>query len=370
MNFGNSKIKNFIAFFGIATVLALMSIGIIITSEFASDYEYFSQKDFSIFYPRVVDEFTGVYTFFILIIFLLRFFKNYPLEKNNFKSRLPVYLLLSIAVGLTHTSMMYATRVILFPVFNLGEYDYGYIPYRIVMEYFKQFISFWAVFVLFVYFKTQKEKEDEKLRMAQLQEQLVKSRLQTLSSQLNPHFLFNTLNMISSVMYENPQTADKMISNLSELLRASLNGSRKEFHPLRNEIEILQKYIAIMSARFSDKLRIAFSIDDTASEASVPWFILQPLMENSIKYCMNETKTAVIEVSSKLKEGRIFLSVKDNGPGFSDSAKNFQGEGVGLSNLVDRLENIYGGSYSFEINNIPNGGAEVVIEIPFIQTKK
>lgn len=370
MNFGNSKIKYFIALFGIATAFALMSIGIIITSEYASDYEFFSQKDFSFFYPPVVDEFTGVYAFFILIVFIIRFFKKYPLEKNNFKSRLPVYLLVSVAVGLTHTSMMYATRIILYPAFHLGEYDYGYIPYRIIMEYFKQFISFWAAFIVFTYFKTHKEKEDEKLRMAQLQEQLVKSRLQALSSQLNPHFLFNTLNMISSVMYENPQTADKMISNLSELLRASLNGSRKEFHSLRNEIEILQKYIAIMNARFTDKLRIAFSTDEAASEANVPWFILQPVVENSIKYCMNETKTAAIDVSSKLKERRIFLSVKDNGPGFSESAKSFQGEGVGLSNLVDRLENIYGESYSFEINNLASGGAEVVIELPFIRAKE
>lgn len=370
MIFSNSRLKKFFAFFGIATALALMSIGTIITSEFASDYEFFSQKDFSIFYPRVVDEFTGVYTFFILIIFLLRFFKKYPLEKNNFKSRLPVYILVSVAVGLTHTSMMYASRIVFYPVFNLGDYVYGYIPYQIVMEYFKQFISFWAAFILYAYFKTNKEKEDEKLRMAQLQEQLVKSRLQALSSQLNPHFLFNTLNMISSVMYENPQTADKMISNLSELLRASLNGSRKEFHSLRSEIEILQTYIAIMNTRFSDKLRIVFSIDEKASDASVPWFVLQPLVENSIKYCMNETKTAEIEISTSLKNERLFLSVNDNGPGFSDAAKNLSGQGVGLSNLVDRLENIYGKEYSFEINNIADGGAEVVIEIPFMQTKE
>lgn len=360
-----SRLKTFFAFWGIATVFAFLSIGIIISSEFASNYELISKTSILIFLPAFVDEFTGVYSFFLLIPILIYIFKTFPLNKNNFKLRLPAYLLISILIGLTHTIMMYVSRKILYPPFQLGEYDYGYIPYRIIMEYFKQLISFWAVFVVFTFIQLNREKEKEKIRAAKLEEQLTKSKLQALKAQLNPHFLFNTLNMISSVMYENPKAADKMISNLSDLLRAALSGSSKEFHSLKNEIDILNIYIEIMKARFGSKLNVVFNVNEKTSNASVPWFIFQPLVENSIKFCMNEIKPAVIEIISFLKNEKLFLSVKDNGPGFSAEAKALNNSGVGLANLVDRLENIYGKEQSFAINNIDSGGSEVIIEIPF-----
>lgn len=365
---GKHNTKKFIAYFGLATAFALMSIGIIVTSEYASDFEIISNKDFSFFFPRVVDEFTGVYSFFLLIPIIILFFKKYPLAKDNLTHRIPVYLVATVIVGLTHTSMMYFSRVLLYPFFNLGNYDYGYIPYRVIMEYFKQIISFSAVLVVFTFYKINKEKEAEKIRLIQLEEQLSKTKLRALRSQLNPHFLFNTLNMISSVMYENPKSADKMISNLSELLRATLSSATIEFHSLKDEIETLNLYFEIMKARFSGKLSIVVNINTTELNAKVPWFILQPLVENSIKYCMNELKPAEIVISSSRINEKLYLSVKDNGPGFPEDDKTVMNSGVGLSNIVERLENIYGSNHSFAINNLPSGGAEVVIEFPFSTT--
>lgn len=362
---GKSKPKLFILFFILATMMALMSASINISAELAERYYELKPKDWeNIKYP-LINELTGVYTFWLLIPAIIAFFKKFSLTKNNLVNNLPLYILATVVIGLTHTSMMYVSRSIIYPALNLGNYDYGYIPFRIVMEYLKQFISFWAVFGVYTIIKVNKERETQRLKTVQLEEQLTRARLEALKMQLNPHFLFNTLNMISSTMYDDLEAADKMIANLSDLLRISLKSSGKGENNLTTELEILNLYIDIMKARFKDKLEVKINYNDNIGDALVPNFLFQPLVENSIKYGMENLSSTIITVSATKNADKLLLQVRDNGPGIRDSANNILKRGVGLSNTIERLEKLYGNNFEFNWENLAEGGLAINISIPF-----
>jgi LytS/YehU family sensor histidine kinase len=180
--------------------------------------------------------------------------------------------------------------------------------------------------------------------------------------QLNPHFLFNALNLISSTMYDDVNAADKMMANLSDLLRKTLNVSNRQQHPLRNEMELVNLYVEMMQARFQNQLAVTTSIDHSTLEALVPSFILQPLVENSIKHAMTNAQTAEIEIQSRRENARLLLSVKDNGPGIQ---KETSQNGVGLANTAERLEKLYGADHRFHLVNNQTSGLTVMIDIPF-----
>ncbi|MBM4171061.1 MAG: hypothetical protein FJ214_04235 [Ignavibacteria bacterium] len=361
-----SKLKIFFICFAIATVMGLTSAAINVTAEIADNYNKLTpQEIFYIIIFPLIDELTGVYTFWLLIPAILAFFKRYPLYKHNILNRLPFYLLFTVAVGLTHTSMMYISRSIIYPALDFGTYDYGYIPFRIVMEYLKQFIIFWVVYAIYIVIKMNKEKEEQKIRTAKLEELLTKTRLEALKMQLNPHFLFNTLNMISSTMYDDLETADKMIANLSDLLRITLKSSGKGENKLKHEIEILNLYIEIMKSRFKDKLEVKINIEKKLENAVVPNFLFQPLVENSIKYGMENLRSTKISIAIKRENEKLLLQVKDNGPGINKNDGNILKKGVGLSNTVERLEKLYGSDYEFNWENLPEGGLVINISIPY-----
>ena len=144
-----------------------------------------------------------------------------------------------------------------------------------------------------------------------MEEKLTKARLQALQMQLNPHFFFNTLNLISSTMYENVKAADKMLASLSDLMRITLKKTDDEGFTLENELELLTLYLEIMRARFQDKLIVNMDIDKETLQAKVPSFIMQPLVENSIKYSMGTLKIAEIMIQSKKKNNRMFSARRE-----------------------------------------------------------
>jgi sensor histidine kinase YesM len=362
---GTSKIKIFLIAFIIASAMAIMNASIAVSTELIGHYNELTKDDlWKIIYP-LVDEFTGSYTFWLLIPIIIPFFKKFPLNKGNIFRFIPLYFFISLIFGLTHTLLMYLSRSVIYPALNLGEYDFGYLPFRILMEYLKQFMGFWTVFVIYTIFKVNKEKEEIRLKTSQLEEQLTKARLETLKMQLNPHFLFNTLNMISSTMYEDLNSADKMLATLSDLLRITLKSSGKGFNTLKKEIEILDLYIAIMKERFKDKLSIELKINEDTLNALIPNFIFQPLVENSIKYGMENLTLTHINVSTKRVNGNLQIQIKDNGPGIKEDSMNVLGSGVGLSNTVERLEKLYGTNYDFNWENVQEGGLLLTIKIPF-----
>lgn len=302
---------------------------------------------------------------FSLLPALLAFFERVPLKRGTIIRKLPLYLLVWLGYGVMLTVLLYSSRTVAFNVLDMGSYQYGVFLPRMAMETIKQFFVFWIIYFIWLFFLTLHSSEQERLRALRLQQELTRSRLQTLQMQLNPHFLFNTLNVISSTMYDDVKTADKMIANLSDLLRRTLDGVNWEEHPLRKELELLSLYGDTMKQRFREKLEIRTTIPSETLDALVPGFILQPLVENSIQYSMERKKNAAVEITARRSGDKLIIAVSDNGPGIEEDLDKITKSGIGLSNTIERLETLYGSDQKLEIQNMDQGGLRVTLQIPF-----
>ena len=209
-------------------------------------------------------------------------------------------------------------------------------------------------------------------RAERLEMQLVQARLDALVGQLQPHFLFNTLHTISAFVLEDPKQANRMIARLSELLRQSFNSERGPLVTLEEELELLDHYVAIQEARFGDRLRVTFRVDPQAAAALVPTLLLQPLVENAIRYGaapLANSGVAEVEIAARRVGEQLHLEVRDNGPGVAaDREPRANGRGgLGITNTRARLRELYGSSHRFELTNAPAParGAVATIDIPF-----
>ena len=200
---------------------------------------------------------------------------------------------------------------------------------------------------------------------AELEARLAQARLQALRMQLNPHFLFNTLNSIASLVHEQPQ-AEEMIEALSDLLRLTLNASDRQEVTLREELHFLERYLLIEQIRFGERLHVEKQIDVAALDALVPILILQPLTENAIKHGIeSQIAPGVIRVAAERAGKTLILRVKDNGRGLASSPKGLLKEGVGLGNTRSRLKELYGGRALLELKPGKTGGFSAEIQIPW-----
>ena len=218
--------------------------------------------------------------------------------------------------------------------------------------------------------------EKQRDRVERLESQASSAQLAMLRYQLNPHFLFNTLNSISTlVLLKESQRANAMLSRLSSFLRYTLANEPEGTVSLAQEVETLKLYLDIEKMRFEDRLRACFDIDPAASEARLPSLLLQPLVENAIKYAVTPLEEgADISVRARLSaangEARVIITVTDTGPGLNDGiARPTYSTGVGLANIRDRLAQAYGTDQRFEVQTGREEGFGVMIDIPF-QTAK
>lgn len=210
-----------------------------------------------------------------------------------------------------------------------------------------------------------KESQARAVKEAQLETRLVEARLRTLEAQLHPHFLFNTLHAISSLVHTNPDAADRMISRLSDLLRLTFDRSGSPGISLQEELEFLQKYLEIEQTRFQDRLSVRFDIDPETLDAEVPRLILQPLVENAIKHGLSpQPGSGTVQIASRHRGDTLWIEVSDNGVGLSAGARARLRSGVGLSNTRDRLDCLYGPAHRIEFSEDGKGLA-VRLEIPF-----
>jgi two-component system, LytTR family, sensor kinase len=203
------------------------------------------------------------------------------------------------------------------------------------------------------------------LEQSSLKTQLAQAQLRALKMQLHPHFLFNTLHSISSLVLEDPPKANSMIARLGDFLRLTLDHSDQQLVTLKEETEFLRCYLDIEQVRFGDRLRVTFEMDPAALSAQVPHLILQPVVENAIQHAVApRTAQSQIDIKAAYRNGLLRLEIKDNGPGIS-SDELLADRGLGLNNIRARLNQIYGQDFRFELRNNPDGGLTVSMEIPF-----
>jgi len=197
----------------------------------------------------------------------------------------------------------------------------------------------------------------------ELEKHLTEARLQALLRQLKPHFLFNTLNGIASLMHTDVDAADKMLVRLSELLRLTMHHRGQPLTPLREEIAFIEKYLEIERIRFRDRLAVEITVAPDVLDAEVPSLIVQPLVENAIRHGIEpQARAGRIVVEARREADRVVLIVRDNGGGMP--AGGFTREGIGLANTRERLRELYGDRHSFALSNHNEGGLEARIVLP------
>ena len=286
-----------------------------------------------------------------------------------------------VRIIIIHTVLSILIGLFIRIVFDLFGMITGYIDpeeYEIV-ESMHRFMSvidlnfliyFAMVFIIYTYYYLKQVKETEKQRSL-LETQLVNTRMKMLSSQLQPHFLFNTLNSISVLADVDSAKAKDTIADLSDFLREILYCSDTNEITLEKELRTLEYYLNILNIRFSNDLKVKKEVDETLLSKKVPALLLQPLIENSIKhgYSYNHPELEIL-ISVQSEGNYLVIKVENDGePVILESAELMQ-KGVGLANLRDRLRNLYGENFFFEIrnrsqNSETSGGVETVVKIPF-----
>ena len=215
---------------------------------------------------------------------------------------------------------------------------------------------------LFMY----KRYRDREVRASQLESELAHAQVQILEMQLQPHFLFNTLNSIMVLIRQQPDLASRMVARLSEFLRLTLDSAGMQEVPLRRELEFLDRYLHIERIRFGDRLQFEQHVDPYLLDALVPNLILQPLVENAIRHGVSKRRgPALITVSAERSNGSLTIHVRDNGAGLSSRTGGVINEGIGLKNTRQRLQHLYGNEFAFSLESPPEGGVDVVLTLPF-----
>jgi signal transduction histidine kinase len=227
-------------------------------------------------------------------------------------------------------------------------------------------LTYWVILGFGYTLEYYRQFRDRELRASQLQAELMKANLQALKMQLQPHFLFNTLNSISSLMHKNVKDADKVVARLGDLLRYSLETEGIQEVSLRDELDFLRRYLEIEKIRFGNRLHVSIRISNGVLQAKVPNLILQPLVENAIRYGVGPRSTGgKIEIIAGREDDMLDLVVRDDGPGLPHGASADFSEGVGLHNTRSRLEQLYGENHSFRLKNSNGKGLEVQLRIPY-----
>lgn len=304
-------------------------------------------------------------------VFLLAL--RYPVEKKNAVYRVPLYVLGGFAFVAAHVLLRLAIHP-LYPV--KAEHAAAGMTilfaqmflYLCTDDLFSTYLPVVALSLGVSYYRRLREKET---RMAFLETQLALSQLQAIKMQLHPHFLFNALHSISALMHTDVEAADRMMSRLSDLLRASLQSTNTQWTSLSREIDFINGYLSLEQIRFSDRLRVISEIDPQVLDAAVPHLLLQPLVENAIRHGISKRAVSgEVRLTARREADYLLLSIVDNGPGVPSGFSPSESLGMGLRLTRQRLQALFEGDYRFSVSKAAGGGTMVDIRLPFTPITK
>ncbi|HWU77759.1 MAG TPA: histidine kinase [Rhodanobacter sp.] len=247
------------------------------------------------------------------------------------------------------------------PVHTLGQY----LRMEFAYSYHLAVLTYWVILTVLRGMESRRHLRDERLRRTQLETQLAQSQLQALRMQLQPHFLFNTLNAISALALADPLQARLMIARLSDFLRLTLEERHAPQVPLSRELEFLACYLGIQQVRFQDRLSTQIDVDDNTLAAAVPDLILQPLVENALRHGLQDKPGAgTLRISTRRDGDQLQLRVDDDGLGLPSAGT---AEGIGLGNTRSRLRMLFGDAAQLQLSPIPGGGTRAEVRLPFAE---
>jgi signal transduction histidine kinase len=351
--------------FGVATVLTFFSA--------SQAYYYvatFGQKP-APFAVLLVLNLGYWYSWATLAPGILWLSRRFPLDKQSWHVSLPAHVGGVFVATTLHIAMAVATRMATYAAIGESTDSWRLEARRMFFLNFDwEMMTYWAIVGLSHALAYHREAQTRALNASQLETRLVEAQLQSLQRQLQPHFLFNTLNTISALMHRDVDAADAMIARLSDLLRISLQMVGVQEVTLKEELDFLSKYLEIEQTRFRDRLTVVFDVAPDTFDALVPNLILQPLVENAIKHGIGPRPApGTITIRARRIGTMLELVVQDNGVGLSAARLSDFNRGIGLSNTRSRLDHLYGSIHRFEFRQPAEGGLLVLIAIPLVDVE-
>jgi signal transduction histidine kinase len=293
---------------------------------------------------------------------------RYPIDRATWKFRVPMYVGGAVTFAVCHAAL----RMLVYPVIDSMTKQAFPVGWSLFMRLFLYnlpddcFSVFLAVVVIAHAMYHYKESRSRELRASQLETRLAQAQLRALKSQLQPHFLFNTLHSISALMLTNVSAADAMLARLSELLRLSLDNNSVQETTLNREVQFVEGYLEIERMRFGDRLQVRCDVDPDTLDAQVPHLLLQPLVENAIRHgASRRAAGGEVWIVTTRRDDDLVIEVGDNGPGFSPHREGAGKHGVGLNATRERLRVFYGDRQSLDIHSAPDRGTIVRVKIPW-----
>jgi len=286
--------------------------------------------------------------------------RRWPLEGRWWITRVPPW----VAITSAAVPIKYALYVGIAPQFpDMTPRPLGTM---IAVNFINESIAFWATIAVIYAVEHYDRLRQREIQTAVLKSELAEARLEALGAQLHPHFLFNTLQGISTLIHRDAGAADRMLARLSDLLRRTLARPSRPEVPLAEELEVLDHYLEIQRVRFQDRLVVDRAIPAALADALVPHFILQPLVENAIQHGIaRHAGSGRIRITAERRDGGLILAVTDDGPGIEGSGEAGTSNGIGLSNTRRRLTALYGEAGRVDLSPAPGGGVRVSVTLPF-----
>jgi len=343
-----SNLVWWVAGFGISTAFAALSV--------AQGVVRFAVNNQPVHLGRLVSlSVADWYTcavFFPLFVVAIR---RWPLDRQHVATRLPLHLGLTLAAVVAKFALFLPLRA------RLTGFEQPFVQ-GLAVSAISEAIAFGcvaAVLHAIEFYRRYRERETYSL---QLQARLSDAQLRALRAQLNPHFLFNTLNAATTLLHRDPDGADAMLTRLGELLRLTLRAAPEHETTLSEEMALLDRYLAIMQIRFSDRVTVRCTVDARANDALVPSFVLQPIVENAFEHGVARLqRPGQIDIDARPTAGALVLTVRDNGAGVVSVD---DGDGVGLANTRRRLQELYGSDAALSLTSSPSAGTTVEVRLP------
>ena len=288
--------------------------------------------------------------------------RRYTFDRASWKLSLPIHILASIALAFVGA----VSLVKLNPLVTWTQEPSVPFFAHVLSRTFMDIQRYWYVLLITQAIAFYGKYQERQLLSSQLEAQLANAQLEVLKIQLEPHFLFNTLNSIASLARHDGVAAENMTLRLADLLRMSLDGVGVHEVPLRQELMFLQKYVDIQLTRFQDRLSVETEIDPRTLETLVPNLILQPLVENAIRHGISPRRApGFVRITTWRDRDDVWMEIRDNGVGFARGRGVAPAEGVGLRNTRGRLRQLYNEDHAMVLEDTPGGGCTVKIRVPY-----
>jgi signal transduction histidine kinase len=308
------------------------------------------------------------YVWGALSLVVARVARRFPWDRALLFRSVVAHVICGLAFSFVHIVLacVFSALVGMFAWRELGEA----IVHNVIWGFHWNLFVYLSIVGIVLATDYRKRAEERTVRASRLEARLAQAQLEALRAQIQPHFLFNTLNAISTLVHKNPAQADRMLVRLGDLLRFLLGSAGEQEISLRREIEFLRTYLDIEQTRFSDRLQVEFAVEESILEAQVPNLILQPLVENSIRHGIAQCpEGGTLEIrAARGGDGALELEVLDSGPGLPPDGTLV--EGIGLRNTRARLHHLYGEAQSLALINLPTGGVRARIRLPYRAGKR